>query len=574
MQSFVIEHSKHLAIADLQGLQLPLVLERIYAARQIQSSHELDYALHHLLHFQSLKDIHVAAHLLCHAIIQQKKILIVGDFDTDGASSTALAVLALKSFGAQYVQYIVPNRFKYGYGLTPEILEGIEIPDLIMTVDNGISSHQGVLYAQQGGAKVLITDHHLPPETLPKAQAIVNPQQAGDHFLSKNLAGVGVAFYVMLATRALLKKSSWFDDQNITYPAMNSFLDLVALGTTADMVPFDRNNRILVYQGLKKIRASQTRAGIKALARLSNFNLEKSTASDLSFFIAPRLNAAGRLQDMSLGIECLLTHDMQKAVELAQHLEELNQERKIIEQTMQKEAFYLLSKLNVADNSTGICLFDPSWHQGITGLLAGRIKEKWKKPTVVFAPGNHAEELKGSARSITGIHIRDVLADIAIKNPLLLSRFGGHAAAAGLTLEKKHYPTFKKRFEENIQQQLKKLPSQNTIKTDGSLTAKELTLSLAMLIASAGPWGQGFEEPLFDNHFEVISQTIVGRKHLKLLLKLPGTEHYFKGIFFNVDLEQWPNSRVRSVHAVYHLLVNEWLGKKELQLKIKNLMCL
>jgi single-stranded-DNA-specific exonuclease len=550
------------------------VLQRIYAARQIGSLQELDYGIHRLLHFRDLKNIGAAAQLLADAISTDKKILIVGDFDTDGATSTALAMTALRQFGANHVTYLVPNRFEYGYGLSPEIVAIAKQPDIIITVDNGISSYQGVLAAQQAGIQVLITDHHLPPEILPPAEVIVNPQQPGDQFLSKNLAGVGVVFYVMVALRDVLQRSDWFQSRMIPYPKMNHLLDLVALGTVADMVPLDANNRILVHNGLQRIRSSKTCClGIQALVNVSGCDLSQLTASHLGFNIAPKLNAAGRLQDMSLGIECLLAQDKQKALVIAKELSVLNKKRQTIEKNMQEKAFFSLNKLSLSSKQHSICLFDPKWHQGITGLVAGRIKERWNKPTIIFAPSHQPGELKGSARSILGIHIRDALANIAAQYPQLLSRFGGHAAAAGLSLAEEQYDQFSKIFESTIQELMCNLTTTEIEQTDGMLTAKELSVSFALLIQEAGPWGQGFPEPLFDGNFKLLSQRIVGERHLQMTLKYTESQKPIKGILFNVDLEQWPNFRVNTVRLLYRLSVDDWGGRREVKLHIQKLIC-
>jgi single-stranded-DNA-specific exonuclease len=551
--------------------ELHPILQRVYAARQIQSVEELNYDINRLLHFKTLTGIKEAAELLAHAIIQQKKILIVGDFDTDGATSTALACEALKTFGAQQVTYLVPNRFEYGYGLTPEIISIAQCPDLIMTVDNGISSYEGVVAAQDAGIQVLITDHHLAPELLPPAEVIVNPQQPGDRFESKHLAGVGVTFYVMLALRDYLKQHQWFQQQSLPYPKMYPLLDLVALGTVADMVKLDLNNRILVHHGLQQLKSSKGRPGIYALAQVAGCSFTDCLASDLSFTIAPRLNAAGRLKDMSLGIECLLAPDLQTALPLAQQLDTLNKERRSIENTMQKKAFSTLEKLNVSSHQASICLFDPNWHQGIIGLVAGRIKERWHKPTIVFAPSGTPGELKGSARSTPGIHIRDILAAIAVKNPQLLSRFGGHAAAAGLSLALNHYSQFATLFEEMTQQHLSMLKLDGTLQTDGELTPAWLNFEIGMLLRKGGPWGQGFTEPLFDGYFQIISQRIVGQRHLQLTLRLEGLTRPIKAILFHADLNEWPNPRIRSVQATYHLTIHEWEGRRDIQLLIQTL---
>lgn len=549
------------------------VLKRVYYARGIQSIKALDYRLKNLLHFKDLKGIDKTTAILAEAIIENADVLIVGDFDVDGATSTALVMDAFTLFGAKRIRYVVPNRFEYGYGLTPEIVASVEKPDVIMTVDNGISSHAGVTAAQQQGMRVVITDHHLPPEVLPEADAIVNPQQPGDSFSSKHLAGVGVAFYVMLALRDQLQQMGWFEKQKIAYPKMTSLLDLVALGTIADMVPLDTNNRILVYQGMQRIKGKDIRPGLKALAQVAGCDLMSCSATDLSFKVAPRLNAAGRLKDMSLGIECLLAKDMTTAMPLAQQLDNLNKERQTIEHTMQKKAFLSIEKFDVSEAKRSICLFDTQWHQGVTGLVAGRIKERFKCPAVVFAPSNIAGELKGSARSIPGIHIRDILATIAVKHPYLLNRFGGHAAAAGLSLSVDYYPKFVLLFEEVVQQYMADKGFIEENKTDGVLEPDEMALQLALLLRESGPWGQGFPAPLFEGNFTIISQELLKQRHLKLILQHPNIsgKKPFKGILFNVDVKQWPNLHIRDVQATYHLEINEWEGRRDIQLHIKTL---
>lgn len=550
------------------------VLQNVYKTRNIHTLEELDYDLKKLLNFDRLKNIHEAAALFGQAIMNQQKILVVGDFDTDGATSTALAVKVLKTFGAKYVNYLVPNRFEYGYGLTPEIVsiaQKTHKPNLIVTVDNGISSTQGVLKARTLGMEVLVTDHHLPPEILPAATAIVNPQQLGDTFPSKHLAGVGVIFYVLLAVRNYLKTKAWFHTQSITYPKMNSFLDLVALGTIADMVPLDFNNRLLVHHGLKLIQTGKACNGIKALAEISHCKLASCTTKDLSFRMAPKLNAAGRIQDMSIGIECLLSDNLTQGLFCAQQLNELNQQRQILESTMQQKAFSILDDLSLSSKKVySICLFDPSWHQGITGLVAGRIKEQLGKPTVVFAPSTNPDELKGSARSIPGIHIRDTLATIASKYPELLSRFGGHALAAGLTLHKRNYSQFKNILESIIQENTN--TSHNMTALDGHLDEKYLSLEVAYVLEHAGPWGQGFPEPSFSGVFQILDQSLVGEKHLQLILRLNTSQKSFKAIFFNVNLKEWPNRRAHSARIIYRLTINAWKERKSLQLNILKIL--
>ncbi|MDD4893512.1 MAG: single-stranded-DNA-specific exonuclease RecJ, partial [Candidatus Rickettsiella isopodorum] len=442
-------------IEDLNHLHP--VLQRVYAARGIQSTEELDYGLQHLLHYQSLTGIEAAAQCLGRAVMEQQRLLIVGDFDSDGATSSALAVSALRHFGAQQVDFLVPNRFEYGYGLTPEIVElalRVKKPDVIVTVDNGISSHEGVIAAKSAGLKVVITDHHLQAASLPAADALVNPQQTGDQFPSKHLAGVGVIFYVMLALRHYLRSQAWFEKTNLTVPNMRQFLDLVALGTVADLVSLDRNNRLLVTQGLQWIKNGKARPGISALLKIAKREVEYLVASDLSFSIAPRLNAAGRLADMSLGIACLLETDHNRAHEFALQLSQLNEERRLIENTMKQEAFIILEKhIEKKPLEKGICLYDSRWHQGVIGLLASRLTDRLHRPTIIFADGHQTNELKGSARSINGLHIRDLLDTLATRHPHLINKFGGHAMAAGLSLKKESFVEFAKVFQRECEQQ-------------------------------------------------------------------------------------------------------------------------
>jgi single-stranded-DNA-specific exonuclease len=562
----------------LEGL--PLILQRIYTARGIQTISELERGLAHLLPYQALQGIDEAAKCLANAIMLNKRILIIGDFDADGATSTALAVSAFYALGAKQVNYIVPNRFEYGYGLTPEIVAvaSQQAPDVIVTVDNGISSHAGVLAAKALGIQVVITDHHLPAADLPLADAIVNPQQKNDLFASKCLAGVGVIFYVILALRNELRQQNWYSMQNMAEPNMAQFLDLVALGTVADLVPLDRNNRILVHQGLQRIQTGKTRPGILALLAVANRQADKLNASDLGFAIAPRLNAAGRLTDMSVGIECLLSQDEKRAYQLASQLNVLNEERRHIERDMQQQAFATLDKLAAWQKEheslpAGICLFDENWHQGVIGLLAARIKERFHRPSVIFAPGNTPEELKGSARSIPGLHIRDIFDAIAARNPSLINKFGGHAMAAGLSIHRDCYKDFCEAFIQEVELHLGQAGMSAELLSDGEIEYEQLNNGLAELLREAGPWGQGFPEPLFDGRFYILHQTLVGGKHLKLTLnKAYGdVSSFIEAIAFNIDVNKWPNHRATQVHAAYRLDINEYQGRKKLQLVIEQL---
>lgn len=555
------------------------VLKRIYSARGIINETELVYGLNQLAPYHDLLGIEQAAKLLAEAITAQKKLLIIGDFDADGATATAVGIKALRLLGAKNVEFLVPNRFEFGYGLTPGIVDMArqQSPDIIITVDNGISSHEGVLLAKKYNIDVIITDHHLAGATLPDAAAIVNPNQPHDTFISKAMAGVGVIFYVMLAVRAQLTQEGWFEKQAIPSPNMGGLLDLVALGTVADVVPLDRNNRILVHQGLKRIQSGQCSEGILALLRVAKRDYKKIVATDLGFAIAPRLNAAGRLDDMSLGIQCLLTDDPSEALDKAAQLDTLNVERRSIEQEMQLQAMKLMDGLmgnGLFDSQrlpSAICLYDPAWHQGVIGILAGRMKDKFHRPVIAFADSTQADELKGSARSIPGVHIRDALDLVAKKHPELLEKFGGHAMAAGLSIKKAHFADFEKAFRKEITAILKGEPPTAEILTDGALRPEDLNLDLALLLREAGPWGQHFPEPLFDGYFAVHQQILLQGKHLKLSLGFEDTPLVIDAIAFNVDERTRPDARCKKIYAVYKLDVNEYNGKRTVQLMIEHL---
>lgn len=553
------------------------VLARAYVQRGIQSVGQLERGLSHLLPFTDLKDIARAAAVLAQAVEQDQRILIVGDFDADGATSSVLAVRALRLLGAKHVDYLVPNRFEYGYGLTPEIVAVAaerqpQRPDLIVTVDNGISSIDGVAEANARGMDVLVTDHHLPGEQLPAAAAMVNPNQPGDDFPSKSLAGVGVIFYVMLALRAQLRDSGWFSAQDITEPNLASLLDLVALGTVADVVPLDHNNRILVAQGLARIRQGQCCPGISALIKVAKRNQADMVAADLGFALGPRLNAAGRLEDMSLGIECLLTDDADNALQLAQRLDGLNHERRQIETEMKAEAMAIVDDMQLdesVDLPTGLCLYEPHWHQGVIGILASRVKDYLHRPVIAFADAGEGV-IKGSARSIPGLHIRDALDAVAAHHPGLLSKFGGHAMAAGLSLETDQLERFSLAFDEEVRRSLGEEDLQKMILSDGQLEGDDLNLPVAEALRAGGPWGQGFPEPLFDGVFEVVKRRIVGERHLKLTLRPVGGEQILDGIAFNTVDDEWPLD-VSQVELAYRLDVNEYNGTRRAQLLIEHL---
>jgi single-stranded-DNA-specific exonuclease len=549
------------------------VLQRIYATRGITKEAELTLELQALLPFTGLIDIDKACVRLEQALSRQQRILVIGDFDADGATSTALAISALRALGAQHVDYLVPNRFEFGYGLTPGIVEVARTkqPDLIITVDNGIASLEGVAAANAAGIDVLVTDHHLPGEQLPAACAIVNPNQPNDPFPSKSMAGVGVIFYVMLALRSHLQAVGWFETQGLLKPNMSQFLDLVALGTVADVVALDHNNRILVSEGLKRIRKGQARFGITALITIAGRQAEHFRESDLGFAIAPRLNAAGRLDDMSMGIECLLSEQMDRAIMLAKKLDDLNVERRKIETEMKDQALAELNKLTSTVETSALpsalCLFDPTWHQGVIGILAGRMKERYHRPVIVFSQVSDTE-LKGSARSIQGLNIRDVLAAVDKNHPELITKFGGHAMAAGMTLPLSQLAAFQKAICAEVNEQMQGIENDGALITDGPLTESDISENLARTLHAAGPWGQLFPEPLFDNVFEVLDQRLVGQHHLKLSLSLPDQNQLIEAIAFQVDLNSWPNHRARFIHAAYKLDINTYQGRSRLQLVI------
>ncbi|NVJ67384.1 MAG: single-stranded-DNA-specific exonuclease RecJ [Gammaproteobacteria bacterium] len=546
--------------------------QRILANRGLDPNEEIDYGLANLLSFELLKDIDKAVALLFEVIKQQQKILIVGDFDADGATSSALCKLVLQQFGAQYVDYLVPNRFDYGYGLSPELvsLAKDKNPDLIITVDNGISSIEGVKKAKSLGIKVLITDHHLAGDELPEADAIINPNQPDDEFPSKNLAGVGVVFYLLLALRAYLREQQWFEQNDLPEPNLAHYLDLVALGTVADLVPLDTNNRILVKQGLRLIKAGKARLGIAELLSLAKRKLPKVKSSDLGFAVGPRLNAAGRLDDMSLGIECLLAQDKATANEYAQILHSLNSDRQEVEQDMQQDALQILAEQDF--NSAfehSICLYQEHWHQGVVGLLASRVKDKLNKPCIVFA--NDSEEtLKGSARSVKQVHIRDALALVNAKHPALIDKFGGHAMAAGLSLKKSNLPEFEAAFDQAVELLLNGKSIENSIETDGVLQNHELNLQSVSELETLGPFGQAFPEPLFHGDFKVLSQRIVGKNHLKLQLQPVDSNQAISAIAFRVEPEHWIEP-VQTIRAAYQLDINDYYEQAELQLIIQYL---
>ncbi|MCY1504941.1 Single-stranded-DNA-specific exonuclease RecJ [compost metagenome] len=565
---------EHRALPDvLPDLgDLPPLLTRLYASRGVQSAAELDKSLARLIPYQVLKGIEGAVALLVEALEQRQRILYVGDFDADGATASTVGVLGLRMLGAAHVDYLVPNRFEYGYGLTPEIVAVAltRQPDLLVTVDNGISSVEGVAAAKVAGLKVLVTDHHLPGHELPAADAIVNPNQPGCEFPSKSLAGVGVIFYVLLALRARLRELDWFARAGLKEPNLGELLDLVALGSVADVVPLDANNRILVHQGLARIRAGRARPGLRALLEVAGRDCRRITSTDLGFILGPRLNAAGRLDDMSLGIECLLCEDEALARDMAVQLDQLNQDRKAIEQGMQREALAQLKNLPIEDMPFGLCVFEPDWHQGVIGILASRLKERYHRPTIAFADAGDGL-LKGSARSVPGFHIRDALDAVAARHPGLISKFGGHAMAAGLSLPVENFGAFAAAFDAEARRQLDEDDLTGRLLSDGQLSIEEFHLELARALRLAGPWGQHFPEPLFHGVFQIVQQRLVGERHLKLVLKSECGSVQLDGIAFNIDREQWPNASVRWAELAYKLDVNEYRGQESVQLMVAHI---
>ncbi|MEB6338198.1 single-stranded-DNA-specific exonuclease RecJ [Serratia rhizosphaerae] len=563
------------AASDAQlPAQLHPLLRRLYALRGVSEERELERSVKGMLPWQQLDGIDAAVDILQQTLADGRRIMIVGDFDADGATSTALTVLALRSMGGGDVQYLVPNRFEDGYGLSPEVVEQAAArgAELIVTVDNGISSHAGVDVAHEKGMQVLVTDHHLPGETLPAAEAIVNPNLRGCVFPSKALAGVGVAFYLMLALRARLRDSGWFEQRALAMPNLAELLDLVALGTVADVVPLDANNRILVYQGLNRIRAGKCRPGIRALLEVANREARNLAANDLGFALGPRLNAAGRLDDMSIGVALLLSDDIAQARMLANDLDALNQTRREIEQGMQAEALQLCDQLERSSTALpyGLAMYHPEWHQGVVGILASRIKERFHRPVIAFAPAGDGI-LKGSGRSIAGLHMRDALERLDTLNPGLMMKFGGHAMAAGLSLEEARFDEFRQRFGELVGEWLDPAMLEGVIWSDGELAMQELTLDTAELLREGGPWGQAFPEPTFDGKFRILQQRLVGEKHLKLMVEPLGGGPLLDGIAFNVDTTLWPDSSVREVELAYKLDVNEFRGNRSVQLLIQHL---
>ncbi|ENK2326605.1 single-stranded-DNA-specific exonuclease RecJ [Vibrio vulnificus] len=558
---------------------VPDILKRIYLNRGIQDISQLETAVKGLHSYQKLHGIELAVALLFEAIREQKRIIVVGDFDADGATSSALSVLALRMLGSNNVDYLVPNRFEDGYGLSPEVVEqaialGAEV---IMTVDNGVSSIEGVRYAKEHGLKVLVTDHHLPGQVLPEVDAMVNPNLQTCAFPSKALAGVGVAFYLMMALCVHMRKCGWFAEQGMAEPKLMELVDLVALGTVADVVPLDENNRILVHQGLQRIRAGKARPGIQALIEVAKRDARRLVAADFGFALGPRINAAGRLDDMSFGVELLMCNNIHAARRMAHELDGLNQTRKEIEEGMKQEAMAFCERLQFGENSElpyGLALFQRDWHQGVIGILASRIKEKYHRPVIAFADGGDGY-IKGSCRSIPGLHMRDALDLIDTQNPGLILKFGGHAMAAGLTIKECDFERFSQLFDQLVKRELDEAALKGIVLSDGELKPEELSMHTAELLRSAGPWGQAFPEPIFDGEFKVLHQKLVGEKHLKLMLeplfKGHPTNIMIDGIAFNVDLRRWPDASVKTVRLAYKLDINEFRNNQSLQLMIEHI---
>ena len=565
------------AVSDeLKNSDLHPLLKKIYANRGVTKLKQVEYSLKDLLDFSLLKDIDIAAEIVSQAIIENKRIIVVGDFDADGATSCAVMIRSLKAFGLENVDYLVPNRFDYGYGLSPQIVDvaAQSKPDLIVTVDNGISSINGVNRANELGIQVVVTDHHLAADSLPEAAAIVNPNQPGCEFPTKMIAGVGVAFYLMLAVRANLREKNWFKNQSHAEPNMANYLDLVALGTVADVVALDENNRILVAAGLQRIRANKACAGINALLTIAGKSIEGCSSQDFGFIIGPRLNAAGRLDDMSIGIECLLSDNYEQAFKYASTLNQMNLQRRQIESEMLEQAFNLLNQqVELLDEKElipdALALYDEQWHQGVVGLLASRIKEKYHRPVIAFADAGNGE-LKGSGRSITGLHMRDVLDAISKQHTNLIDKFGGHAMAAGLTIKRDKFSLFQQAFSKQVSAVLRPEDLNNINETDGPVIEEYMTIETSEIFKYASPWGQLFPEPVFDDVFKILNWRIVGKKHLKLDLVKQETGVCYSAIAFNKTDDDLPAGD-ENIHIVYRLDVNEFRGNRNLQLIVQHI---
>ncbi|GGA00687.1 single-stranded-DNA-specific exonuclease RecJ [Dyella caseinilytica] len=546
------------------------LLQRIYAARGVFGPDQAEHRLNRLLSPQQLGGMQQAVELLAQAIRDDASIMIAGDYDCDGATGSAVAIRGLRLLGAQRVDYVVPNRFIHGYGLTPELVASL--PDhvqLVVTVDNGVASVAGVAAAKSRGMRVIVTDHHLPGDFLPAADAIVNPNLRGDDFPSKALAGVGVMFYVLLALRAHLREQGAFSANN--EPDLSVLLDLVALGTVADLVPLDFNNRVLVEAGMKRLRSRRGCAGITALVEASQRSVATLCTSDLGYAVGPRLNAAGRLEDMRLGVECLLTDDARQAHHYAELLSSINQERRELQAAMVAEAEVMVAHAaRVEESVIGVSLFEPSWHAGVVGLVASKLKERLHRPVIAFAPAgeDNPDQLRGSARSIAGFHIRDALATIDARHPGLIERFGGHAMAAGLSLRTSDYSRFADAFDAVAREWLSEEQLQAVLYTDGEMPAGMFTLEMARLLRYAGPWGQAFPEPIFENRFECFSWRLMGEKHLRLSLRDPRDDAVHDAVMFNAYNGQPPPAMLR---AAYELTINDWQGRESPRLLLRHI---
>jgi single-stranded-DNA-specific exonuclease len=558
---------------------IPALLKRIYASRGIENERQLDKGVRSLHSYQKLHGIDRAVELLFHAIKHQQRIIVVGDFDADGATSSALSVLALRMLGSHNVDYLVPNRFEDGYGLSPEVVDqAIELgAELIMTVDNGVSSIEGVRYAKEKGLIMVVTDHHLPGSQMPNADAMVNPNLPDCPFPSKALAGVGVAFYLMMALCVAMRQAGWFQKQGVSEPKLMELIDLVALGTVADVVPLDENNRVLVYQGLQRIRAGKARPGIQALIEVAKRDARRLVAADFGFALGPRINAAGRLDDMAFGVELLMSNDIHAARRMASELDGLNQTRREIEQGMKQEAMAVCERIEFSETRDlpfGIVLFQRDWHQGVIGIVASRIKDAYHRPVIAFADGGDGV-LKGSCRSIAGLHMRDALDWIDTQYPGVIIKFGGHAMAAGLSIHEVNYTRFSELFDQVVRQSIDESHLKGIILSDGELMPEEFSLSTAALLRDGGPWGQAFPEPIFDGEFKVLHQKLVGENHLKLMLeplhKGFSSNKMVDAIAFNIDVRRWPDPAVKTIHLAYRLDINEYRGNQTLQLMVEHI---
>jgi len=580
LKGFSIRQREPQKITDALPRDLHPVIRRILLARGIGTTEELQLELSQLLPPDQLGGVHEAAKMLAAAIMSDQRILVVGDFDADGATGTAVAVLGMQAMGGRSITFRVPNRFEFGYGLTVPLVQTLadDPPDVLVTVDSGIACNAGVEKARELGCKVIITDHHLPGKTLPRAHAIVNPNIPGDAFPSKAMAGVGVMFYLLSRVRKELQEQKWFTGRRKP-PKLASLLDLVALGTVADLVPLDQNNRVLVNNGLKRIRNGLARPGLLALLRAGNRDYRFTAASDLGFAVAPRLNAAGRLEDMSVGIRCLLADQQDTADGLARQLDELNQQRKDMQDEMQASAMLQIQELvkeleqagTLEAEPNAVCLFDPDWHQGIVGLVASRVKDFVHKPVFAFAPESSGSSLlKGSARSVPGLHIRDVLALVDSRVPGMMTAFGGHAMAAGLSLPLSALDDFRQQLAAAVDTILNGETLSAEVFTDGMLAPGDISLDFARQLEELGPWGQRFAEPLFEGRFEIVDQRVVGVGHMKLRLRAHESTNVVDAIAFNCSAEDLGGGS--SIRALYRLDINRWRGQESAQLRVERIL--